>query len=148
MITAEINGTKLIIPTSWSDVKYKDFIKFLDCEDSLSQVSCLVGISKESLIKLTSEGLSTIMMAMSFMNTLPEAYFKDLNQIEVAKESYGKLEVAKAALIKAEKPYHALIDILKIYTGTDYSDQPTTIAHPLGAFFLTNYHDFLSDIKG
>lgn len=147
MITATI-GTKIVqIPSSWFDVPFERFIKWMDCETAMEQVSCLIDVSKEQLERLNSESLASIMLATSFMSELPEAYNSELNKIDVGKESYGKIEVAKAALINAEKPYKALIKILEIYTGQNYSTQSTSIAYPLAAFFLTSYHDSLTDIK-
>jgi hypothetical protein len=143
MITSSI-GTQIIqIPTSWHDVPFERFINWMDCETALEQVSCLLDVSKDQLERLNSESLASIMLATSFMSELPDAYVAEENKMDIGKESYGKVEVAKAHLIAAEKPFKAMIPILKVYTDVDYSKLPTTISYPLAAFFLNSYHDFL-----
>jgi hypothetical protein len=117
----------------------------MDCETALEQVSCLLDVSKDQLERLNSESLASIMLATSFMSELPDAYVAEENKLDIGKESYGKVEVAKAHLIAAEKPFKAMIPILKVYTDVDYSKLPTTISYPLAAFFLNSYHDFLTN---
>jgi hypothetical protein len=143
MITATLIDKQINIPTSWHDVPFKNYIKFLDCEDSISQAETLLELEKGTLSKINSQGLSAILMAMSFMSEPPEAYNSELSKINIAKESYGKLEMAKSILMRVEKPYMALIDIVKIYMDIDYSDRPTSVAYPLAVFFLNNCTDFL-----
>jgi hypothetical protein len=136
MITAKFNGVDVNIPTSWSDVPYKNYISYTKTDNQLEQVSCLIGIEKDKLEKLNSESLGAILMAMSFTTEEPSAYMAELNSTDVGRESYGKIEMAKAILLGNEKPIDAVLPILKLYTGIDYADMPTDIVHPLGAFFL------------
>ena len=136
MITAKFNGVDVNIPTSWSDVPYKNYISYTKTDNQIEQVSCLIGIEKDKLEKLNSESLGAILMAMSFTTEEPSAYMAELNSTDVGRESYGKIEMAKAILLGNEKPIDAVLPILKLYTGIDYSDMPTDIVHPLGAFFL------------
>ena len=136
MITAKFNGVDVNIPTSWSDVPYKNYISYTKTDHQIEQVSCLIGIEKDKLEKLNSESLGAILMAMSFTTEEPSAYMAELNSTDVGRESYGKIEMAKAILLGNEKPIDAVLPILKLYTGIDYTDMPTDIVHPLGAFFL------------
>ena len=82
---------------------------------------------------------------MSFTTEEPSAYMAELNITDVGRESYGKIEMAKAILLGNEKPIDAVLPILKLYTGIDYADMPTDIVHPLGAFFLLSCIAFSSD---
>lgn len=147
MITAKFNGEDVKIPTSWSDVPYKNYISYTKTDNQLEQVSILIGIEKAKLEKLNSESLGSILMAMSFTIEQPNAYMTELNSIDVGRESYGKLEMAKAIIMSNEKTIDAVLPLLKLYTGIDYSDTSTDIVHPLGAFFLLNYNSFSIDTK-
>ena len=148
MITAKFNGDDVKIPTSWGDVSYKNYISYTKTDNRLEQVSILVGIEKSRLEKLNSESLGSILMAMSFTTEEPSAYMAELNSTDVGRESYGKIEMAKAILLGNEKPIDAVLPILKLYTGIDYADMPTDIVHPLGAFFLLSCIAFSSDTNG
>ena len=142
---AKVNGQDINIPTSWSDVPFKKYIEFLDCTTNLEQASCLTGIDMLTLHQLNSEGLGAIMMLLSFMHEPPNAWLEEEKRHDINRDTYGKLEMAKAQLIAADKPYKALIDIAKTYTGVDYSDMPTDEANPICAFFFLNLTNSLSD---
>ena len=138
---AKVNGQDINIPTSWADVPFKKYIEFLDCTTNLEQASCLTGIDMLTLHQLNSEGLGAIMMLLSFMHEAPNAWLDEASQkkFDINRDTYGKLETAKANLImNSDKPYKALIDIAKTYTGVDYSDMPTDEANPVCAFFFLN----------
>jgi hypothetical protein len=148
---AKVNGQDTNIPTSWADVPFKKYIEFLDCTTNLEQASCLTGIDMITLHQLNSEGLGAIMMLLSFMHEAPNAYLDEAKQKEydINRDTYGKLEMAKAQLImNSEKPYKALIEIAKVYTGVDYSDVPTDEANPVCAFFFIHSIIFSRDING
>ena len=145
MITAKLNGSDINIPTSWSDVPYKKFVQYAKLDNQLEQVSILIDVEKDKLERLNSESLGSILMAMSFTTEEPSAYMAELNSTDVGRESYGKIEMAKAILLGNEKPIDAVLPILKLYTGIDYADMPTDIVHPLGAFFLLSCIAFSSD---
>ena len=147
MITAKLNGSDINIPTSWSDVPYKKFVQYAKLDNQLEQVSILIDVEKDKLERLNSESLGSILMAMSFTIEQPNAYMTELNSIDVGRESYGKLEMAKAIIMSNEKTIDAVLPLLKLYTGIDYSDTSTDIVHPLGAFFLLNYNSFSIDTK-
>ena len=147
MITAKLNGSDINIPTSWSDVPYKKFVQYAKLDNQLEQVSILIDVEKDKLERLNSESLGAILMAMSFTIEQPNAYMTELNSIDVGRESYGKLEMAKAIIMSNEKTIDAVLPLLKLYTGIDYIDTSTDIVHPLGAFFLLNYNSFSIDTK-
>ena len=103
MITAKLNGADINIPTSWSDVPYKKFVEYAKLDNQLEQVSILIDVEKDKLERLNSESLGAILMAMSFTIEQPNAYMAELNSIDVGRESYGKLEMAKAIIMSNEK---------------------------------------------
>jgi hypothetical protein len=147
MITGQFNNEKVNIPTSWTDVKYKDYIRYLECTTAIEQASVLLGVPIDTLNKMNSESLGALLMAMAFMNDEPNAYLPELQQIDIGKATYGQLETAKALLQRHEKAYKAIIDIIKVYTNIDYSDYPTDIVHPLGSFFLLSCLSSLNATK-
>jgi len=147
MITAKFKGEDLNIPTSWREVKMKDFVKFQKAETNLEKASALLGLDTSELQTITGDGLGSILMAMSFFNEPPNAYLDEAMQIDIGKETYGKIEVAKAHLQSAENGVDALIPILKVYTGQDHSDTFVDDIYPLGAFFLLSCLNSSSVIK-
>ena len=147
MIIGKINDTEINIPTSWGDVPYKSYIAFTKVNKPIEQVSVLTGISIEQLERLNAESLGAILMAMSFTVEQPNAYLEGASPIDIGRESYGKIEGAKALLQSTETPLDVIIPIMKLYTGVDYSDMPTDIVHPIGAFFLLSCLSSLNDIK-
>lgn len=147
MIPVTYNDVEYNIPTSWSDVKFSTYIKFMDCEERFDKIHCLTGISQVDLTGLNSEGLGAIMIALSFMEYPPDAYLPIEKRVDIGRDTFGKIEMAKSLLSRVKMPKDALIGILKVYTDIDYSEQPTSEAYPLAAFFLTSYHFFLKNTK-
>lgn len=128
---------KYNIPTSWADVPYKKYIELMEVESLDKQLQILTGITDEDLSRLSAGQKGGLLMLISFTSEAPDIYTsKDYK--EIGKDTYGKLESAKIALQKVDKPYKAILDILKIYTGEDMSEEPTSIVAPIGAFFLLN----------
>ena len=136
MIESKINGASVMIPTSWRDVPFKNYLAYLDAETNIDKAAALTGISKDTLTQLEPSGFGTLFMVLSFMNDAPPAYYDNTDGFDIAKESYGKIETAKALIAAAKKPHHAIIEVVKIYTGKDISDAPTSEANPIAAFFL------------
>ncbi len=148
MIPAKISGKEYTIPTSWNDVPFNKWVKFVPCDNVLSQIEALTDIPKDDLLALNSEGLGAILGVLEFMNEAPDSFLAEDKKIDIGRDTYGKVETAKAILMQHEFTYQALPKIVQIYTGEDYSDRPTSEAYPLGAFFLLNYLHFLISTKG
>jgi hypothetical protein len=142
MIEVKLNGESINIPTSWEDVPFKNYIKMLSATNNIEILNSITGIDKETLLQLAPDAFGTLFMLISFTNEAPPATLTTPIPFDIGKESYGKIEVAKAKINAAEKPFMVLIDLLKLYTGVDYSDRPTTEANPIGAFFLLNSINF------
>jgi hypothetical protein len=115
----------------------------LSATNNIEILNSITGIDKELLLQLAPDAFGTLFMLISFTNEPPNATApKDL-KFDIGKESYGKIEVAKAKINAAEKPYTIILDIIKLYTGVDYSDRPTNEANGVGAFFLLKSINFL-----
>lgn len=145
MITAKFEDKEIQVPTSWHDVPFKKLIKFLDCKTSLEQASVLLGIELEKLSLLNAESLATMLSVLSFTSELPDCYIPQSDKIDIGKGTYFQIEMVKAKLQAANKPYEALNDILIIYTGKDYLDEPCPFPYALSAFFLTRYYHSLTN---
>lgn len=142
MIEAKLNGQTIQIPTSWEDVPFKNYIKFLSATNNIEILNSITGIEKEVLLQLAPDAFGSMFMLISFVNEPPNAVAPADLKFDVAKDSYGKIEVAKAKINAASKPYEVVLDIIKLYTGVDYSDRPTPEANGVGAFFLLSSISF------
>lgn len=147
MIQGKINEELISIPTNWGDVPFKKYIEFLNFDNAIDQASCLLGVPSTTLNKLNSEALGALFTALQFMHEAPPAYLPKDNQIDIGRQSYGKIEMAKSLLLQHDKPKDALIGIAKIYTDIDYSDLPTDEANPVCAFFFLHSKTSLNAIK-
>lgn len=145
MIEAKLNGEIINVPTSWDDVPMKNYIKMLSAQNNIEILNSITGIDKETLLQLAPDAFGTLFMLISFVNEPPNAQAPADLKFDIGKESYGKIEVAKAKINAAEKPYLIILDIIKLYTGVDYSERPTNEANGVGAFFLLNSINFLPD---
>jgi hypothetical protein len=140
MLEANLRGVIIEIPTSWNDVPFKNYIKFLDCDFTpKSVVMALTSINSNDYDRLTIADLGAINIALSFTTDLPNAFIsdEDIKKIDIGFESYGKIELCKAKLIEVDKPFKALITICSTYLERDISEEPTSTIYPIGCFFLT-----------
>ena len=148
MIQANLRGVLIDIPTSWNDVPFKNYIKFLDGGfEPKSVVMALTSITPKDYDKLTIADLGAINMALSFTTEPPNAFLSDeeIKKIDIGFESYGKLEVCKAKLIEVDANYKALTTLCNVYLERDISNEPTATIYPIGCFFLTKLVGFLKD---
>lgn len=73
MIPFKINGQKLIFPTRWADVTYRDYVKLLYTPDSLLHyVALFSGIPIETLMKAEIKNLDKLAIALSFLTIPPK----------------------------------------------------------------------------
>ncbi len=130
-----LKGNQYFCPTSWHDVPFKTYLSVIDKENIFDIINGLTNIPTLDLMELDAASLSSITALFSFTNEPPNAFY-DGTKHDVGKDTYGNIIMAKALIQNVEKPYMSIIDVLKVYTGVDYSDYPTDEANPIGAFFL------------
>ncbi len=51
MIPIKVNGKKVNLPTTWEDVKFKDFMTHLECKDGYDVIANFIGIPHNELRK-------------------------------------------------------------------------------------------------
>ncbi len=142
-----LKGKQYYCPTSWHDVPFKTYLSVIDKENIFDIINGLTNIPTLDLMELDAASLSSITALFSFTNEPPNAYYKG-DKHDIGKDTYGNIEMAKALIKKAEKPSDAIIDVLKVYTGVDYSEYPTDEANPIGAFFLLKSLNFSTNTSG
>lgn len=73
-ITLELNRVKVDreIPTSWSQVPFKQFLKLSDCgQDYVKILSLFLGLDHETVRKAKISGLDTVILSLNFLATQP-----------------------------------------------------------------------------
>jgi hypothetical protein len=68
----KINDQPYNIPTSWSEVTFKQYVEMLDLKDDTYQlINIFTGIPRETLEKAAIIGLDTLLNALAFINKPP-----------------------------------------------------------------------------
>lgn len=111
MITLKISGKKTPIPTEWDDVTYRQYIAFLDTNNSLPEyIALFTGIPLETLLKAELKNLETISIALSFLTVPPKMEAKPTSMVgpytlpkDVTLSSLGQFEDLRSLLKKLPK---------------------------------------------
>lgn len=108
MITFKIQGSKFLLPTSWQDVTYQQYVSLLTLPDSLlHQINLFTKIGLDVLFTAELRNLEKISNALSFINLSPK--FEDHPTRMVGKytlpkdctiESLGQFEDLRGLLNK------------------------------------------------
>lgn len=147
MLHIKLNNIPYAIPTNWGEVTMKQYIASLDEADGIGVAKIYTGIP--NIESLPDEATEAIFTALSFAEGMnpPTASNHHALQMKVADLSYLKMEMAKAAIINAEKPYHAILRITQIYRGFDYSEVNVLHAYPICFHFFNEVLQFQQRFK-
>lgn len=72
MINFKLNGKPFQFPSEWEDLTFKQYIGIMKAKTDLEQLSVLSGIELEVLLKAEIGGVEELLIAMSFLKTVPQ----------------------------------------------------------------------------
>jgi len=157
MTTVRINETDYNLKTNWNEVDYSEYCNIINIKEDkentlLKRVSNYSGIEYSILEKLSATQLAFIIDIVKFMDE-PEFVYDFAERFEepalqVANETYGKMEAAKTALMQYKNPLLAGADIVEIYSGEDIRKQPITKSINRVSFFLSSLNYSLNGLSG
>ena len=104
MINFKLNGKAFQFPSSWEDLTFKQYTGILKSKSDLDHLAVLTGIDIDVLMKAEIGGIEELIIAMSFLKTMPEipTYVKQVGpyplpvnhkgQFDIRYESLGQFE--------------------------------------------------------
>lgn len=105
MINFNLNNKKTSIASSWEDVTFNQYCKILNSKrDIFESVSILAGLNYETIKISTIIGLEDILIAMSFLNTVPEVpgYTDKVGKYSLPVTKDGKFDIQFESLAQFE----------------------------------------------
>lgn len=164
MIKAKVQGKPIDFPSSWSEVSFKDSLKFLDTPPKAEAIRRILGIEPGQKV----EGLETLYAAAKFLDkpveleetpttigtyTLPQDItLETTEQFEDISNEIKRVWESKDLRIQTEAlPYYVAIYIQPAWFGTAYDGQqakrlaviladfPCPEVMSAGAFFQARY---------
>ena len=136
MIKITVIDKEYHIPTNWSEVTYITFAESRNAKTIDEKIAYYSGIPIDVLSNLALTDVLKIAELVTWMEREPEMYEAIEIDVNVQRESFGKMEAAKQALNK-NNPFVAMIDIVKTYCKVDISNEPVTKVFGYTAFFLS-----------
>lgn len=141
MIEIKLNNTPYQLPASWNDVTYAKYCDIVTAQtESLSKrLSVYTGIDEATINQMKLKSLNMLADITEFLDSPDDVHDFAMpfeSEINIAHESYGKLEQAKQAIQNKPHPIIGAAEVIKIYTGEDINEQPITKAISQVAFFL------------
>lgn len=122
MIQFKINSEPLLIPTSWEDVTFDQYLKLGKNKDGITgEISIFTGLEVEKLKKSNIDGLNKLIQALSFLKKQPDfngyatkigGYLLPLNSegvFDVQFESLGQFEDLRSVMIAAKSTEDTLV---------------------------------------
>lgn len=150
MVTLQIKKRKINIRTSFKDVTDKDLAKIIDTSPR-DILQALSDAPSGTFLSLTSEEISALYPLISFLERPEEAglylpsTFSPV-EVDIASESFEKIELAKRAGQTYKKPFQVLPELARIYYGED-PQRPAAEAFALGALVLDQMNTFYERFK-
>jgi len=114
---------KIELPSSWDQIKFKDYVSLLGCTDTIKIVALFTGLDEELIRKAQINNLSGVTICLNFLNKPPE--------YTLPSHILG-YPIAKNLDTKSIAQYSDLQDILKEFKSEDsafnYSLFPLIVA--------------------
>jgi len=137
------------IPTKWSDVPFKDLVRFVNLEvlEPENILSILTGLQVESFDALPESVISFLYQKISFIadkEELTSQNYQPMAYESIGLEDWEKLETCKFYIrqIEGKHLWNAASDVVKVYTKIDISDLPSPKAVAMANFFLEKSQNF------
>lgn len=105
MISFKLNDKKVSLASSWDDITFNQYCKILNSKgDIFESVSILAGLNYEIIKNSTIIGLEDILIAMSFLNTVPEVpgYTDKVGKYSLPVTKDGKFDIQFESLAQFE----------------------------------------------
>lgn len=109
MVKVSINGSEYHVQTSWEEV---DPDKVMVCENFREEICAMSDIPEDIVKRAVPEQLFPIYTLISFTDDLDN--LPDIPAVNVAEESYEKMELAKIRT-KTGKPYNRVLKAARTY---------------------------------
>jgi hypothetical protein len=103
MVKVKINGVEYSVQTRWEEV---DAVKIMVCENFREELEAMSDIPKEIINKAADVQLFPLQTLISFIYEVEE--FPAIQAVNIAEESYEKLELAKTR-IQTGKTYNKIL---------------------------------------
>lgn len=143
MIDFKLNGKKVQISSSWDDITLRQYIQVLGLKSNIyDAVSICSGIPAETLQSGTILGLEDVLIAISFLNTVPEVpgYTSKVGKYSLPVTKDGKFDIQFESLAQFED-MRSVINRIPIKDGKyDIAALTKSYAHMV-AIYLQKIRD-------
>jgi hypothetical protein len=110
MVKATINGVDCKIMTTWSEV---DPVRLSDAADFREELKCLTDVPRETIDRASETQLFPLYTVISFIHECEQ--MPAIQALDVPRETYEKLEIAKIELSSDHKPYRKILNVAMLY---------------------------------
>jgi hypothetical protein len=151
MITVKTPANTYEVPTNFDELTWKQFVALVNHADRniIERLKVATGISEDELLDMSINDFKTICEAVVYTDILfvAEAYGGIEIDLNIGKESYGKLEKARQAIIQSGNWVKAAQQVGLVYLNEDINDYqlPLAMAKIKTVFELLN--EFLTKFK-
>jgi hypothetical protein len=151
MITVKTNKNTYEVPTNFDELTWNKYVALVAASDGniIERLKVATGITEDELLELSITDLKTIAEISCYTDILfvAEKYGGIELDINIGKETYGKLELARQAIIQSGKWVKAAQKVGLVYLNEDISDYqlPLAMAKIKTVFELLN--EFLTKFK-
>jgi hypothetical protein len=151
MITIKTNKNTYEVPTNFDELTWNKYVALVAASDGniIERLKVATGITEDELLELSITDLKTIAEITCYTDILfvAEKYGGIELDINIGKETYGKLELARQAIIQSGNWVKAAQKVGLVYLNEDISEYqlPLAMAKIKTVFELLN--EFLTKFK-
>ena len=149
MVTINVNSQKISIKASFNEVTAFDLMAIQDTSPR-GILQALSDDKQDIFYDLSPDEIGALYPIISFIDNPEEAAaylpldFK-MPEIDIASESFDKIELARKIVIKHKKAFKLLPELARFYFGNE--DRPASVAMALGAVVLEQMQSFFDRFK-
>jgi hypothetical protein len=151
MITVKTNQSTYQVPTNFDELTWNKYVALVTASEGniIERLKVATGITEDELLELSITDLKTIAEITCYTDILfvAEKYGGINIDLNIGKESYGKLELARQAIIQSGNWVKAAQKVGLVYLDEDISGYqlPLAMAKIKTVFELLN--EFLTKFK-
>jgi hypothetical protein len=156
-IVTSVENLPANLKASWDEVTYEEFLKLAanaKVEESIQRIilniSVLTGLSAEDIGQFGTDSINSLLPFLEFIDDVESLMAlsipKDIHDINIGTESWGKLESAKQLMSQAGESFMPIIPaLLDVYHPIkDFKQLVMTQAMPIALAMINKLNEFFS----
>lgn len=151
MITVKTTNNTYNVPTNFDELEWNKYLQLINSqnENVIRRLVISTGISEDELLQLSISDLKFVCEIVSYTDVLfvAESFGNIEIDLNIGAESYGKLELARQAIMQSGSWILASVKVVQTYLNEDISNYQLPLAMAKSKAVFEKLNEFLTKYK-